>query len=126
MKSRGLRVLCYGHDDMLLFTREKILESHFSTQTCGSLARLGEMLVKGPVHLVVVCQSVPDWECDAVIDLSRAAWPEVKILALHEGVQGECTVHSDTTMENLEGPPALLHKVHTALGMASAGNVALG
>jgi hypothetical protein len=111
---------------MLLFTRKKILDSHFSAQICSSLAQLGEMLVAGPVHLVVVCQSVADWECDAVIELSRAAWPEVKILVLNEGTLGECTLHSDTTMENLEGPPAFLYKVHMTLGVAPAEKAALG
>jgi hypothetical protein len=107
---------------MLLFTRKCILDKEFAVEICGGLARLGEMLSQGPVHLVVLCQSVPDWECDAVIELSRAAWPEVKTLALREAMPGECSAHSDGTVEGLEGPPALLHAVHALLGIAAAKN----
>jgi hypothetical protein len=120
MEYRRHRLLCYGHDDMLLFTRKCILERDFSAEICSGLTRLVEMLAQGPVQIVVVCHSVPDWECEQVIELSRAAWPEVKILALQEGTPGECSVHSDGTMENLEGPPALLHEVHALLGIAAA------
>ena len=109
---------------MLLFTRKRILDKEFAAEICDGLTRLGEMLPQGPVHLVVLCQSVPGWECDAVIELSRAAWPEVKILVLQEGSQGECSLHSDRTMESLEGPPALLHEVHALLKTAVAENAA--
>jgi hypothetical protein len=105
---------------MLLFTRKCILERDFSAEICSGLTRLEEMLAQGPVEIVVVCHSVPDGECDQVIELSRAAWPEVKILATH----GDCSLHSDGTMENLEGPPALLHEVHTLLRTAAAENAA--
>jgi len=105
---------------MLLFTRKCILDKDFAVEICDGLSRLGEMLAQGPVQLVVLCHSVPDWECDEVIELSRAAWPEVKILALRESTLGECAAHSDGTMENLEGPPALLHEVHALLGIAAA------
>jgi hypothetical protein len=122
MEYRRPRLLCYGHDDMLLFTRKCILERDFSAEICSGLTWLEEMLAQGPVDIVVVCHSVPDRECDRVIELSRAAWPEVKILVLQEATHGDCSLHSDGTMENLEGPPALLHEVHTLLGIAAAEN----
>ena len=75
---------------------------------------------KGPVRVVVICHSVPDQECEAAIEMSRAAWPGIKILTLREGDHGECSLHADKSMENLEGPPALLYKVHSMLGSASA------
>jgi hypothetical protein len=104
---------------MLLFTRKCILERDFFAEICTGLGRLGEMLAQGPVQIVVVCHSVPDRECEQAIELSRAAWPEVKILVLQEGANGECSLHSDGTMEHLEGPPALLHEVHALLGIAA-------
>jgi hypothetical protein len=124
MESRRARVLCYGHDDMLLYTRKRILDREFSAEICDQLAKLPEFLARGPVDLVVLCQSVPDWECDAVIELSRAAWPGVKILTLHDSTLGECSAHADRTMENLEGPPALLHEIRALVTKASAENAA--
>ena len=109
------RLICYGHADMLLYTRKCILEREFAVEICCNISRLGEVLAQGPVLVVVMCHSVPQRECVEVIELSRAAWPEVKILTLQEGITGECSLHSDRTMESLEGPPVLLHKVHSML-----------
>jgi hypothetical protein len=114
------RLICYGHDEMLLYTRKCILERDFAVELCCSVVRLGEVLAQGPVLVVVVCHSVSDWECDEVIELSRAAWPGVRILALQEGIPGECSIHADQTMEHLEGPPVLLYKVHSMLGVGPA------
>jgi hypothetical protein len=124
MATRRARLLCYGHDDMLQFTRKRILDGEFSVELCEKLARLPEILAQGPLDVVVLCQSVPDWECQEVMDLSRAAWPAVKVLVLHESGPGQCSVHSDRTMENLEGPPALLHEIHALMKDASAENAA--
>jgi hypothetical protein len=107
---------------MLLYTRKCILEGDFSVEICSGLTRLGELLRAGPVRVVVLCHSVPDQECEAAIEMARAAWPGIKILTLREGHHEECSVHADKTMESLEGPPALLYKVHSMLGNASAGN----
>jgi hypothetical protein len=126
MEAARHRQVCYGHDDMLLYTRKCILEREFSVEICCGIARLGGILAEGPVHVVVLCHSVPDWECEEVIELSRAVCPGVKILTLQEGDRGECSLHSDRTMEGLEGPPALLGKVHSMLGMASAEGAARG
>jgi hypothetical protein len=46
----------------------------------------------------------------------------VKVLVLHESFPGICSVHSDATMESLEGPPALLHEIHALLGMRATEN----
>lgn len=124
MAAHRPRLLCYGHDEMLLFTRKCILEGDFSVEICDDLARLREILADDRMQIVVLCHSVPDSECEEVIDLSRATWPEVKILALRESSEGECATHSDGTMESLEGPPALLHEVHALLRTAAAENAA--
>src|SRR3954469_14092979 len=105
MESNRPRLICYGHDDMLIYTRKCILERDFAVELCRGLAGLKELLAQGPVQVVVLCHSVPQWECDEAIELSRAAWPEVKVLTLQEGITGECTLHADRTMESLEGPP---------------------
>ena len=107
---------------MLLYTRKCILESDFSVETCSGLARLGECLRAAPVRVVVICHSIPDQECEAAIQMARAAWSGIKILTLREGDHEECSLHADKSMESLEGPPALLHKVHALLGTASAEN----
>jgi len=124
METRSLRLLCYGHDDLLLFTRKCILDEEFSVEICKGLASLGELLAEGAVHVVVLCHSVPEAECEEVIEMSRAAWPGVKILTLQEGELGDCGLHSDKTMECLAGPPALLRQIHALLGIRAAQHAA--
>ena len=109
---------------MLLYTRKLILEGEFSVEICSGLPRLGELLVQDPVHVVVLCHSVPESECKEVIEMSRAAWPGVKILTLQESELGDCAAHSDKTMECLDGPPALLHEIHALLRTTAAQSAA--
>jgi DNA-binding NarL/FixJ family response regulator len=114
------RLICYGHDEMLQYTRKCILEREFLVESCSEISRLAEILAEGPVDVVVLCHSVPEGECEEAIELSRATWPDVKVLVLRAGTNADCSVHSDKTMECLEGPPVLLYKVHSLLAMASA------
>lgn len=104
---------------MLLYTRERILDGEFLVERCDDIACLTEILSRGPLDLLLLCQSVPDAECEEVIEMARAASPEVKVLVLQAGHLGPCSVHSDAAMENLGGPPALLHEIYALLGMAS-------
>lgn len=103
---------------MLLYTRKRILEPKFLVDTCEDVACLAEKLSRGPVDLLLLCQSVPEAECVEVINLVRAASPEVKVLVLEAGDSGACSLHSDGAMENSDGPSALLHKIHALLGIA--------
>lgn len=110
---------------MLLYTREQILEREFLVERCNTLAGLEQVLSRGPLDLVLLCHSVPDAECEEVIETVRAASPGVKVLVLQESFPGACSVHSDATMESLDGPPALLHEIHALLGMAAAKDSAI-
>ena len=124
MESRRPRLLCYGHDDMLLFTRKRILEKEFHVERCESFACLREVLSRDFLDLVLIFQSVPDAECEEIIERVREASPEAKVLVMQASPSGSCSLHSDAAMENLEGPPALLHEIHVLLGIAAAKNAA--
>jgi hypothetical protein len=123
MASHLPRILCYGHEELLLYTRKRILEREFLVDRCNDLTCLAEKLSQGPLDLLLLCQSVPDAECEAVIDMVRAASPGVKVLVLEKGHSGSCSLHSDAAIENLGGPPALLQEVHALLGIADPQNV---
>jgi hypothetical protein len=104
---------------MLLYTRKRILDREFVVESCDALAELTEILSRDPLDLVLICQSVPDAECEEVIEMVRAASPEVKVLVLQAGHPGSCSMHSDAAMENLKGPPALLKEIRGMLGIAA-------
>jgi DNA-binding NtrC family response regulator len=112
MTSALPRLLCYGHDDMLLFTRKKILEREFIVDMCAQISELDAILDKGRIDIAVLCHSVPDAECQEVMHRLREHSPGVKVLVLYETLPEVCSSHSDESMENLEGPSHLLHKVH--------------
>jgi hypothetical protein len=109
---------------MLLYTRKRILDKEFLVDRCQDIACLTEILARGPLDLLLLCQSVPAAECEEVIEMVRSVSPDVKVLALEAGPHGSCGVHSDAAMENLEGPPALLHEIHTLLGTNTTKSVA--
>jgi DNA-binding NtrC family response regulator len=111
---------------MLLFTRKRILEREYWVETCDGLCDLEEVLAKGPFQLALLCQSVPDAECQEVMQRLRAAWPEIKVLVLRESIAGIRTTRFDCTMDSLEGPPALLHEVRVLLEIAAAESAAAG
>jgi hypothetical protein len=120
------RLLSYGHDEMLLFTRKRILEREYGVETCDRLCDLEEVLAKGPFQLALLCQSIPDAECNEIMLRVRAAWPEIKVLVLRESTAGVCATRCDSTMDSLEGPPALLHEIHLLLEIAAAESAASG
>ncbi len=112
MASALPRLLCYGHDDMLLFTRKKILEREFVVDVCARISGLDAILSKGRVDIAVLCHSVPDAECQEVMHRLREHSPGVKVLVLYEALTEICSTRSDEAMDNLEGPSSLLHKIH--------------
>jgi DNA-binding NtrC family response regulator len=119
------RLLSYGHDEMLLFTRRRILEREYWVEACDRLCDLEEVLAKGPFQLALLCQSVPDAECQEIMQRVRAAWPEIKVLVLRESIVGvRTTTRCDHTMDSLEGPPALLHEIHVLLEIAATESAA--
>jgi DNA-binding response OmpR family regulator len=111
---------------MLQFTRMRILEREYGVEACDRLCDLEEVLAKGPLQLALLCQSVPDTECNEIMLRVRAAWPEVKVLVLRESIAGVCAARSDCTIDSLEGPPALLHEIHALLEIAAAESAASG
>lgn len=115
------RLLCYGHDELLLYTREKILEQEFSVETCTQFSELSAILSRGPVEIVVLCHSVPDEECHEVLHCVREYCPGVKVLVLYETAPETCTEDSDKMMECLAGPVTLLNDVRALMEEAAHG-----
>jgi DNA-binding NarL/FixJ family response regulator len=113
---------------MLNYTRKQILNKEFcvEVEACNALTGLPEILSRGPLDLLLLCQSVLQEECVEVIEKVRAESPAAKVLVLHESFSGVCSVQPDATMDSLEGPPALLHEIHALLEMAASQNEIAG
>jgi DNA-binding NtrC family response regulator len=104
---------------MLQFTRRKILEREFVVEMCAQISALDAILAKGRIDIAVLCHSVPDAECQEVMHRLREHSPAVKVLVLYETMPEICSSHSDESMENLEGPSSLLHKLHELMDEAA-------
>jgi DNA-binding response OmpR family regulator len=115
------RLLCYGHDELLLYTRKKILEQEVFVETCTHISQLPAILSRGPVEIAVLCHSVPDEECHEVLRCIRDSCPEVKVLVLYETAPETCTEDSDKMMGSLDGPATLLNDVRGLMEEAAHG-----
>lgn len=113
------RLLCYGHDELLLYTRKKVLEPEFFVEVCTDIPSLEQTLSRGPCEIAVLCHSVPDAECQEVLLRVREHCPDVKVLVLYEYMPEQCTDESDRTMGCLEGPAMLLKDVHALMEEAA-------
>jgi hypothetical protein len=65
----------------VLSFRER-LDREFVAEKCNTLAGLTEILSRGSLVLVLICQSVPDAECEEVIEMVRVATAQLYSIQL--------------------------------------------
>jgi hypothetical protein len=80
------RVLCFGHNLMLLETRQWILEKRFLSVYVSSLSDLKRVAEGGGFDLLILCHSVLRHDFRKAADLVHDICPRLKLLAA--GVQG--------------------------------------
>ena len=79
------RIMLYGRDSTLLWTRQMLLEqAQFEVCTTTEPAELHCALSSTPIQLLVLCHSIPEDEREAIRSLVHASNPGVKILVLDE------------------------------------------
>jgi hypothetical protein len=76
-------IILYGHDEMLHFTRRRLLELlGITVSTASSTFDLTSLLTVHRPQLIIVCYSVRSEECDQVVALAHFAEPEIKVALL--------------------------------------------
>jgi hypothetical protein len=76
-------VILYGHDEMLQFTRLRLLEFlGLTVSTASSLFELNPLLTAHSPQLIIVCYTVRADECDEVVALAQFRQPEIKVALL--------------------------------------------
>jgi DNA-binding response OmpR family regulator len=76
-------ILFYGHDELLLMTRRRILEgAGFRADVTSEVKEIPRLVRKLPADLVVLCHSLSRTECVVARMIARNHRPEVPILLL--------------------------------------------
>ncbi len=75
-------VLCFGHDEILLKSRQWILERQFRVEVVNDLAAFSLWVGQHRFDLAIFCQTLYLSECQQAIDLLQAHSPRTKVLDL--------------------------------------------
>jgi DNA-binding response OmpR family regulator len=78
-------ILCVGHDAVLNRTRRLILQRCFDVALAESVPDAESLLSKGRFALVLLCYSLTDEECSAMVEFVHSLASQPKILALGHG-----------------------------------------
>jgi hypothetical protein len=104
------RVLCFGHNLMLLETRQWILEKRFLSVYVSSLSDLERVAEGGGFDLLILCPSLSRHDFRKAADLVHDICPRLKVLALSSETTAWDPPVSDQVVIGLDGPRALLQR----------------
>jgi hypothetical protein len=105
-------ILCYGHDEMLLLTRKRVLEIiGIPVSTVSTAAQYRAKLSSTHPAVILLCQSLPHEECAAATAFAEVHSPDSKVLIMYGG-PGKCELAgADAEFDWGDGPAALLSTV---------------
>ena len=87
MPPETTQILCFGHDAILLKTRQWILERQFRIEVVSDLAAFTLLVGRHGFNLAIFCQTLSLSECQQAIDLLQAHSPRTKVLNLVTSTQ---------------------------------------
>jgi DNA-binding response OmpR family regulator len=96
-------VVFYGHDELLLMTRRRILEgAGFRADVTSEVKEIPRLVRELPADLVVLCHSLSCTECVLAGMVARNHRPEVRrLLLVADGFLGERDRELDTSMNEV-------------------------
>jgi DNA-binding response OmpR family regulator len=122
-------VIFYGHDELLLMTRRRILEgAGFRADVTSEVKEIPRLVRELPADLVVLCHSLSRMECVVAGIVARNHRPQVQMLLMasdgffRERDTSMSEVADDTLALSLE-PERLVAKVRSMLDERPQGKV---
>ena len=112
------RVLCFGHNLMLLETRQSILEKRFLSVYVSSLSDLKRVAEGGGFDLLILCHSVSRHDFRKAADLVHDICPRLKLLGLSSNTSVWDPMLSDQVMVGMDGPRVLLQMAQETLSLS--------
>ena len=104
------RVLCFGHNLMLLETRQWIPEKRFPSVYVSSLSDLERVVEGGGFDLLILCHSLSQHDLRKAADLVHNICPRLQVLALRSDTAAWDAPVSGQVMLGLDGPRALVQR----------------
>ena len=111
------KVLCLGYDPVLNRTRRLILQRSFDVTLAKSLPEAVPLLWERRFDLVLLCHSLTDGDCRAVLALMDTLPHRPKVLALTSGRDRSSLAPPDEEFAPA-GPAELLQKAAAMTGIA--------
>jgi len=113
------RILCYGHDELLLLTRKHILEMHgISVSTVSTAPEFHAEICSAQPAVILLCQSLSTEECTCAAAFAEANSPSSKVLQMYT-VSGESLRNrKHVEFYSGNGPAALVETVKQLLSPA--------
>jgi hypothetical protein len=106
------QVLVYGHDSLLLMTRELLLRgAGFDVCVCSTVDAAHAILAAHPFDLLVLCHSADPTERSSILATARARQKNLAILILVADYQNPPVSDNEVVFCTLEGPNAFLRVV---------------
>lgn len=109
-------ILCVGHDPVLNRTRRLILQRCFDVRLASQTPEAVALLQSSRFDLVLLCYSLTDQECEAIIEFVHSLPEKPKILALAQ-VRARLSLHSPDEEFLSPGPADLLRKTASMAGV---------
>jgi hypothetical protein len=106
------QVLIYGHDLILLRTRELILKrAGFDVCVTDLPGDVQRILATRHVDLLILCQTVNEAERSRIMATAHACQKSLSTLLLAPGVGNSSSSENDTIFSTLDGPQRFLGAV---------------
>ena len=110
------RVLCFGHNLMLLETRQWFLEKGFFLSVyVSSLSDFKRVAEGGGFDLLILCHSVSRLDFRKAADLVHDICPRLKILGLSSDTSVWDPLLPEQVMVGMDGPRVLLQLAQETL-----------
>jgi DNA-binding NtrC family response regulator len=102
-------ILVFGHDPILLETRRLILEkAGFQVWTATEANEAVQVLVREPIDLFILCQSLSHDECLPILETAHTLRPDMKNLILGGETLDRSADKHDTFLTTFLEPRALI------------------
>jgi hypothetical protein len=108
-------VLRFGHNLMLLETRQWILEKRFLSVYVTSLSDLKRVVDGGGFDLLILCHSLSRRDFREAADLVHDICPRLKLFGLSSDTTVWGPLLSDQVMVGMDGPRVLLQMAQETL-----------
>lgn len=109
-------ILCYGHDRMLVRTRQQIFQrAGFRSQMAATEEALHSYFAEYAIDVLVICHSVTLDECESAKQLAHGQADQTLVLVLDKHTCKSRGEGADGAFDTLHGPERLLCRLNALL-----------